>query len=285
MREIFAALLFLAFFILEIFLGSLFLWAFQDFISSKPLTTLKPTLLKSVALWTPLLVMFLALCLGISHLFPWTTAKATGDFRHFYLSRGPFLIRNLVYFLIWGGLSYRLSKTKPIKAPFMMILVGLTATFVSIDWILSLDSHYHSSAFGVVFFMSCPLTAFCYHLRKLPLPPPEPVLVQLNSIHLTLIASWAYVTFMEYLVVWFGNIPTEASWFVSRTQTNWKVLGILLILFQFLFPVALLFFRVFKKSFSFTRKLALVTISMQALYLFWLIFPSLWPGGFPWGLP
>lgn len=280
MKDVFAALLFLSFFVLEIFIGSLSLWAFQGLVAAQPLGSMVPHYRKSLRLIFPLAILFFLLCFGIHDLFPWAQATDLKGFRAFYLNSTSFVIRNGIYFLIWIFLSLRILKEKNIKTPAVLILSGLTATFVSIDWVLSLDPHYRSSAFGLVFFLSASLLAYGFHLRRIPDTLSEATLIRLNNIHLALIGSWAYVAFMEFLIVWYGNSPAEVSWLAPRILTTWKYLSMSVILLQFSLPVFLLFFRRLKKSSVFTRTLATLTTFMQMIYLLWLILPSLNRDGF-----
>jgi hypothetical protein len=274
-KDVFAALLFLALFLLEIFLGSLSLWSFQNMIGSRPLGSLQRLFQKSLWLVLPLALLFLVLGFGIHSLFPWAQTGELKGFRGFYLNPVSFYLRTVIYFLCWGYWTYRILQQKTIKAPLVLIVSGLTATFASIDWILSLDPTYRSSAFGLVFFLSSSLLAFAFHLRRAPASIPSEDLIRLNNVHLALIGSWAYVAFMEFLIVWYGNTPAETSWFVPRVLTTWKFLSIAVILLQFTLPVFLLFFRAFKKSILFTRSLATLTVVMQVVYLLWQVAPSL----------
>jgi hypothetical protein len=275
MKDLFAALLFFSFFGLELFIGSLSLWAFQGLVNAQPLSSMVPHYQKSLRLIFPLAILFLLLCFGIHDLFAWARAKDLEGFRAFYLNPTSFVVRNVIYFLIWIFLSLRILKQKHIQTPLILILSGLTATFVSIDWILSLDPYYRSSAFGLVFFLSASLLAYGFHLRRIPDTLAEETLIRMNNIHLALIGSWAYVAFMEFLIVWYGNAPAEVSWLAPRILTTWKYFSLTVILLQFCIPVFLLFFRRFKRSPMFTRTLATITTFMQIIYLLWLILPSL----------
>lgn len=279
MREFFAALLFLTSFFLSLFLGSLGWMAFQALVSSDSLAKLKPGLKRMLILVFPLFLLFLALGFGVSSLYPWVSETSEFRFRSFYLNPLSLYARTLIYFLIWLFLCFQYFRNKAVRPPLAFLLVALTATFVSIDWLQSLDSHFRSSAFGLIFFFSSGLLALAFHLLRLPENLEEETLIKLNNIHLAMIGSWAYLLFMQFLIVWSGNIPAESGWYVSRLKTNWGILPSTLALLQFAGPVFLFFFRSLKKNISFTRGLAYLTLIMQSLHLLWIIFPTLHPAG------
>jgi hypothetical protein len=279
-KEAFFALLFVSIFALEVFLGSLSIYSFSSLISSRPLSAFSFSIHPVLRLILPVTLLFLILIFNVRTIFPWLEVVPTQAFRHLYLNPWSFSIRNFVYFCIWIFLGLRLFKRQEIKPAAVLILVGLTATFFSIDWIESLDLTFRSTAFGLIFFISCLLLAFAFHIWQLPQQIESERLKKLNNIHLSLIGAWSYIVFAQFLVVWYGNIPAETGWYWARLKTNWSVVPKVILIFQFAIPIFLLLFQMLKKSWVFSRGLALITISMQALYLYWLIFPSLHPQEF-----
>ena len=51
---------------------------------------------------------------------------------------------------------------------------------------------------------------------------------------------WAYIGFFSYLIVWTGNIQDDVGYYFHRTEGMWKLFAILLMVFQFAVPFALL---------------------------------------------
>ncbi len=41
---------------------------------------------------------------------------------------------------------------------------------------------------------------------------------------------------MQYIVIWAGNIPDEAIWYIERSSDGWQFVMALLALGQFIFP-------------------------------------------------
>src|SRR5438445_507792 len=120
----------------------------------------------------PLLTaLALPLLLGLSRLYSWThsdlvAADVALKLKQPYLNLPFFLIRNGIYFAVWWTLTVRLNRWSdeqdrtgdPLLAARLenmsgpgLVLYGLTVTFFSIDWIMSLEPHWFSTIFGMIF--------------------------------------------------------------------------------------------------------------------------------------
>ena len=55
--------------------------------------------------------------------------------------------------------------------------------------------------------------------------------------------TWAYLAFMQFLVIWAENLPREIAWYVPRLQTGWQWVGVALVLLQLAVPFLALLFR------------------------------------------
>jgi hypothetical protein len=102
-------------------------------------------------------------------------------------------------------------------------------------------------------------------------------LIDQSNILLTLIILWAYLSFMQYLIVWSGNLPEEVIWFNHRTQNGWKWFAYLLILFQFALPFSALLFRDLKRRSGVLTTLCLCILLLRVVDRFWLVMPGLYP--------
>jgi hypothetical protein len=85
---------------------------------------------------------------------------------------------------------------------------------------------------------------------------------------------------MQFLIVWVGNLPREISWYVPRLQTGWFAIGVLLVVFHFFAPLAILLSRSAKRSALFLGSVAAGLLVMHAIDVYWLVAPSVRPAGF-----
>jgi hypothetical protein len=102
----------------------------------------------------------------------------------------------------------------------------------------------------------------------------------LGKLLLAFVMVWAYFSFSQFLIIWSGNIPEEAKWYLYRMRGGWEVVALGLIILHFALPFLLLLSRDLKRN---SRRLAMVAalvLFMRLVDLFWLIAPKFSEGQF-----
>ena len=262
----------------------------------------------------PLLsVLFIPILIAVwqKRLYPWAMATEAIQDPHIrehlekhsfiksaYLNSSGFLIRAIVYFAIWNVLSYLLSlwskqgdrpgapdnttKFKAVAGP-GLILYGFTITFAVIDWIMSLDPSWISTIFGLAILIGEVLSAMCFAVvveRILFNYKPMSDMLKPDYVHdhgkwiLVFIMVWAYFNFSQWLIIWAGNLPTEITFYLTRLNNGWGMIGLILVLFHFVVPFATLLSRSFKRNIRKLVWLAVWLILMRYVDLFWTIEPN-----------
>jgi hypothetical protein len=85
---------------------------------------------------------------------------------------------------------------------------------------------------------------------------------------------WAYMSFSQFLIMWSANIAEEAPYYTIRTDGFQKLVALVLVVFHFFVPFALLLNRATKRS---VRRLAMVAsliLVMRLVDLFWIVIPT-----------
>jgi hypothetical protein len=255
-------------------------------------------------------LLFLPLLLGLADLYPWARPEAVAadyllQHRQPYLNLPFFLLRALLYFAIWIGLTLlfnrwsrqqdrgddpalvdRLSRFGGIG----LAVYGLTMTFAAFDWLMALDAHWFSSMFGVLVAGSQALTALAFAIVVLSwLAPHEPFATfvtrqhfsDLGSLLMAALLFWAYISFMQYLIIWSGNLPEEVQWYLYRFDGGWGVIAVVLLVLGFALPFAALLSGWVKAQRRTLTPIALGLLVIQWLHLLWLAIPAVRPGGWP----
>jgi hypothetical protein len=255
-----------------------------------------------------MLVLFLPLLLGLDFLYEWARPEEVAhdeilQHKAPYLNVPFFVIRAGLYFAVWIGLSFFLSKlsgqqdqenSEKLQSRFRSFsapgigLYALTVTFASIDWVMSLEAHWFSTIYGLLYVASFALItlAFCVIVLQL-LSKHEPLasVVRDNHFHdlgnliLAFVMLWAYLSFSQYLIVWSANLPEEVPWYVHRLHGGWQYLGLFLIVFHFAIPFFLLLLRTTKKSGRQLAGLAALLVIVRLADLIFLVVPPLSHGG------
>lgn len=209
--------------------------------------------LTATALTVPLAGLFLLPVLAGSHwLYPWV-AHAPGEpgsMRAVYLSPGFFAARTVAYFAAWTLLAgwARRAWGNPREmtrcASAGLIVYALTASLAGVDWLQSLTPDFHSSMYGFLFLTFQVLAGYAFAL-VLGLRVPGAQTDHYGPILLAAVLLWAYNHVMHYVIMWAGNIPEEAAWYVRRGAGAWGVTLWGLVLLQLILPFcAMLFERV-----------------------------------------
>ena len=194
-----------------------------------------------------------------------------------------FIARAVVYLVLWSVLSRLVMRTpSPGLSAAGLIVYTFTMSLAAVDWIGSLVPQWYSTGFGLVVGVGQMLGAMALAIAYLGLRTgaPREIFHDLGNLLLMYVLTWAYLAFMQFLIVWVANLPREISWYVPRLQTGWFALGVLLVVFHFFAPLVILLFRSAKRSPLFLGYFAAALLLMHVIDVYWLVAPSVRPAGF-----
>jgi hypothetical protein len=252
--------------------------------------------------------LFLPLVLGMHHLFEWSVPGAADHdallrWKAPFLNVPFFLIRALIYFGSWSFIAvmyYRQSRIQDANgdpgisarlrrlAGPSIIVLALTSSFASVDWIMSLTPHWYSTMFGVYFFAGAfvgfiaLLSILAVAMRRAGLLD---TLITTEHLHdlgkflFAFTAFWAYIAFSQFFLIWYANLPEETIWFKARLEGSWKTVTILLMIGHFGIPFLYLMGRAVKRRDSTLAVGGVWLLLMHFLDLYWQIMPTLHPEG------
>lgn len=247
--------------------------------------------------------LFLPIIVGMSHLYHWTHADAVAhdeilQAKSAYLNVPFFLLRVVIYFAVWNTLAFFLDKWAveqertgdPAVAKRMerlsgggLLVFGITVTFASFDWLMSLDPHWFSTIYGFLVMGGQGLTTMALTILALYwLSKREPMSLaaapqyfhDLANLMLAFVILWTYFSFSQYLIIYSGNLPEEITWYMRRLDTSWINVGRFLILAHFVIPFLLLLFRRNKRVAERLVPIAAFLLVVRFIDLFWLVAPT-----------
>ena len=250
-----------------------------------------------------MLLLFLPIVLGARKIYEWADpAHAAQDpaLRHksLYLNVPFFTIRALLYFGAWLGFAYFLnrwsreqdatggraiSRRLQLLSSAGLVAYGLTVTFASIDWAMSLEPHWFSTMYGVLFIAGQGLSAFAFIVVVLVLLSDRAPFAgyvgprhyhDLGKLMLAFVMFWAYVSFSQYLIIWAGNLPEEIPWYLRRLQGGWGWIGLAILLFHFVLPFLMLLPASANRNPRVLGAVAGLVVFMQLVNVFWMTQPA-----------
>ena len=150
----------------------------------------------------------------------------------FYLNLPSFVARSIVYLISWFGLGFLILRALRCEgsdaklariAPAGLILLAITITFAAIDLTMSLDPHFVSSAYGLIAIAEMGLLALSVSIFAAVIGEPldDGTLRNFGRLMISLLILWAYLDFMQVLIVWQSDLPNEASWYIMRSTGGW----------------------------------------------------------------
>ncbi|MGA8143566.1 MAG: hypothetical protein WB987_06740 [Candidatus Acidiferrales bacterium] len=248
-------------------------------------------------------ILFLPVLAGMSQLYAWARpADVAADpllqYKHPYLNPGFFTLRAVIYFAIWVGLAYLLNKWSReqdetgdprIEGRFEalsgpgLILWGLAITYASIDWVMSLEPHWFSTIYGMLFMVIGALTAMSFVifvLRKISDYEPLRGVVtaaQFNdqgNLMLTFVMLWAYLSYSQFLIIWAGNLKEEIPWYMTRAFGGWGAVAVILMVLHFAVPFLLLLQRGVKRRLARLSFVAGMLIVLSLIDVYWVVAPA-----------
>lgn len=230
---------------------------------------------------------------GMRNLYPWVEEGG-----NWWLSPGLFVARSVLYLVAWSLLSWRLaSDSRKGFSAFGLLLYAFTVSLAAVDWIGSLVPKWYSSGLGLVVGSGQMLGAMALAVAFAGLKSEQrgaregegvrQTFMDLGNLLLTYVLAWAYLVYMQFLIVWMANLPREIAWYVPRLQTGWVALALILVLAHFFAPLLILLFRAAKRSPLALGTLAAALLAAHVVDVYWLVAPSLRPQGFSvaWGDP
>jgi len=255
-----------------------------------------------------LFVIFIPLLFGLHHIYHWTAPVVAAQDKVLagklpYLNQPFFIARCLVYFALWSWLaSYFFkrsteqdesgnpqltSRMERLSAP-AMVAYAFSVTFAAFDILMSLDPHWFSTIFGVYYFAGGVVGFFAllvaslfmlqraHRLRRAITPEHYH---DLGKFLLAFVVFWSYIAFSQYMLMWYGDIPEETAWYLTRQSGDWVAVSIAMILGHFFIPFLALLSRYPKRRPYLLLLPALWVLLFHWLDLYWLIVPELSPPG------
>ena len=263
-------------------------------------------LMEAAALTVPLMgLLYVPIGMNLAACYGWAGPHASSIYPELerktaYLNPLAFNLRTAGCFLLWTVLAIlmaRWSRRRDVEAgpggpswwmstvsgPGLALIFG-AGTIVSVDWLMSREPDWYSTIYGAMVIVGWGLATLATMIFLASIlgrkgAPLEHALTpdrlnDLGNLLLAFVMLWAYMAFSQFLIVWSGNLAEEIPWYLRRTSNGYQWVALVLIVFHFVAPFAVLLFRETKR-----RREALVVVAaaiamFHVLDLAWLILPA-----------
>jgi hypothetical protein len=253
--------------------------------------------------------LFLPIVVGMHSIYEWSHAGITDTdpiiaAKALYLNTPFFIARQVIYFAAWNLICHLLTRWSaehdrtgdPALLAKLSRLSGaglvtyfITVTFAMVDWTMSVNPHWFSTIWGMLYIGGQGLSAFAFGICVLVLlaqTSPLNRVITSNHFHdlgkflFAFLMLWAYLSFSQFLIIWSANIPEEIPHYLTRWENTWKFLSIFIVVGHFIVPYALLLSRDLKRNAGKLRVIATWILCARVAEYYWHVAPELHRDGF-----
>jgi hypothetical protein len=167
-------------------------------------------------------------------------------------------------------------------------LFAITFTMAAYDWIISLDPKWFSTMFSVYVFAGSNVQGIAaialatVILKRKRLFGASDALINgdliqtLGTMILAFSTFWGYIWVCQYLLIWYGNIPEEVTYYMVRSSPPWLPVFLGGFVVCWIIPFFTLLPRNNKRSLRVMTAMAILVLAGRWLDLYILVMPSKW---------
>ena len=229
--------------------------------------------LSRLAMLTPQVALGgIVVMLSLGPLYPWAVAPGEGSVATLWLVPWLFGVRCLCVLAIWAGLGLIAPREPgPGLAAVGLVLYAITITVASIDWVLSLDPEFTSTDFAAMIAISQLAAALA--LTAVLGVRPGRAAGDWGGLLLAAVLGVFYLSAMQFLVSWSGDLPAKAAWFGARGGLAGTAIIDTAFVLGACLPVAILLSSALRRAPGALRGAGAAVLLGSWLHLLWLTTP------------
>ncbi|MCB9537356.1 MAG: hypothetical protein H6704_13975 [Myxococcales bacterium] len=169
-----------------------------------------------------------------------------------------------------------------------LLVLAVVFSLAAFDWLMSLEPVWFSNVYGVHAFAGGFLAALGLLALQATLDPRVDAALAPSHRHalgrmlLAFVCFWAYIAFVQVMLVWIADQPEEVVWLKHRWSGGWEFVGVALVVLHFALPLGFLLPRATKLRRRWLAFAGAWMLGVHALEVWWLVLPALHPAELVW---
>lgn len=261
-------------------IGSLVLLLIHRLTGGRWGDALTPVLLPLAATMPLVALAFVPVGLGVWAIFPWATQPVEPvSLAHYYLNAPWFLVRAVIALagFSWWAIRVAINRCSRLMAGIGLAFYGLMINLISVDWILSVQPGFGSSAFGMEISLQQMLSALALAALLGTEQRGDAVTDDIGGFLIATVLGTFYIGLMTFIVGWYGDLPAKAAWYLARSRDGWAAVIGAAVAVGAVLPLALLLRQHVRDSRRWLQIVGGLVLTGVALHVAWLMGPALAP--------
>jgi hypothetical protein len=255
-------------------IGSLALLLIHGFTGGRWGDDLKPVLIPAARCIPLLLIAVLPVLLLRTDVYNWQDIDLPEDVLRSYMAPAAFDARTLIALLLWSGLAWSGAWRNTVSAAVGSVIHLVLLSLIPPDWIMTLAPGGISAGFGFGFgceqiFVAAAFAALLARQGDDPRATRD-----LTGIMVTALLATMYFLFMQFLIVWYGNVPAKIHWYAARDADGWSTLALLAFLIGAAAPFLAILNPLVRSRPQAARIAGALVLIGVALHVAWMTLPA-----------
>jgi hypothetical protein len=282
-------------FFLGLSLGALILLAIENITGGHWGEALRPALMAMRALLPLPMAAMLLPVLGASAILSWRhlPAEVLSDSvraKAAYFAPAFLSLRTLLFLALWLAAAWAVARPPSTRRSVLaLVVIPVTMVFFVTDWMMGPEPEFYSTIYPLIelsgeivgAFAVAIIGAWAFGGLRHERPDPESgalVSEDLGNLFFGFVLLWVYLAFMQWLIIWSGNLPDEIGWYLRRSAGPWPVVLIAVVLLHAILPIGGLLSGRVKRSPTLLAILAAGVLAGHTLDVVWRVAPGLSEG-------
>lgn len=244
-------------------------------------------------------ILMLLIYFGMHHLYGWADNNVSDkviEGKRAWLNIPFFFVRLTIYFTGWIVFTWLMRKNstafitsadlkydnrRKIFAGLFLVFYAITVSSSSWDWIMSLDDHWFSTIFGWYVLIGMFVSSLAFIILLIWLLKRQGYLKYIRPDHIHDLAIllfafsifWTYEWFSQYELIWYGHLPEETSYYITRVY-HFRVIFFINLGVNFLVPFFGLITFKSKRQIGWVALIAVVVLMGHWLDYWLMIMPA-----------